>query len=137
MKTNLDKYKTNKDKEVNGEWFEPKDMDGIRFLVARSGGANDVRRMEEYSKSYLPHVEAIKDGSIDPEKQKEIIIYHFCKTSILDWEGVEVENDEGELVISDYDPDVMVKILMDYEELFDEIVFFSNSKKNYRDELGN
>jgi len=41
------------------------------------------------------------------------------------------------LVISDYDPDVMVKILMDYEELFDEIVFFSNSKKNYRDELGN
>ena len=126
----IDEFKTDEKKETEGQWL--KVHNGIQFLVARFGGHNRVRRQEAVSKYYLPHTEKMLANDFSVYDRKRIDIQSFVYSCILDWDGVTLDGE-----IAPFNPEDLIDMLMELEELAETLIAFASSRDNYKHDLGN
>ncbi len=131
MKTNLDKFfKTNSDLEKSGIWFEISDTTG--FLLNRFGGMNSDKVKAMMAKYYKPYARQIENGTMDPKKEKEIMVKVFVESSVLDWKGVEIEG-----VDTPFSKETAVEFFVELPELAEALMSHAMDFKNYKEDLGN
>lgn len=128
MKTNLDSiFKTNKEMEKDGIWFEIGDTG---FLVKRFSDTN-MSVKAAYAKYIKPYLKQIELGTLDSAKEKEIMARVFVEACLIDWKGVEIDGKEAA-----FDKEVAVKLLGDMPELLNRLQAHASDFQNYKEELG-
>jgi hypothetical protein len=131
MKTNLDSlFKTDENLEKSGIWFELSETVG--FLIKRFGGLNSPKVKMEMAKFYKPYARQIESGTMDPVKEKEIMLKVFVNACVLDWKGIEIDG-----AITPYSADACVKLLSGLPDLAETLISYSSDSKNYREDVGN
>lgn len=131
MKTNLDHlFKTNKESEQSGIWFTISDETG--FLVKRFGGFNSSEIKKAMAVKYKPYANQIKMGSLDPEKEKQIMVELFVDSCMVDWKGVEIDG-----VDTPFDKKIAVEFFLDMPDLLETLVAYASDFSNFKEELGN
>jgi len=130
MKTNLDKlFKTDEKMEKEGILFEI--ADGVRFKIKRFDGSNPTVKAL-MAKYYKPYAKTIEMGGMSEEKQNEILIRVFVESSMIDWEGIEID---GEL--KEFNPELAVKLLTSLPVMTNNLIAHASDFKNFREDLGN
>ena len=131
MKTNLDKFfKTDSDLERDGVWFEI--SDDIGFLIRRFGGKNSDRVKLALAKYHKPYTRQIEKGTLDPQKETELMTKAFVESCMIDWKGVEID---GESV--PFSQETAFKFFLELPELLSELFNHANDVNSYKEELGN
>ena len=131
MKSNLDKlYKTNAEEEVEGIWFEI--AEGVKFRIKRFGGKNGEAFKRSMAKHHKPHAHRIQKGTLPADQENEIMTRVFVETSLIDWEGVEIDGE-----CKDFERELAVKFLNDLPELANDLIGYATDAENYREDLGN
>ncbi len=130
MKTNLDKvFKTNESLEENGVWYAVSDE--TQFLVRRMSRANP-RGKAAVAKYFTPFASQVAAGTLDPKKERSLMIRIFIDVCMVDWKGVEIDGKEVE-----YSPEVAFEFFTALPDLCDTLRAHAEDSKNYRVELGN
>ena len=130
MKSNLDKlFKTNSDLEKEGILFEV--SDGVRFKVKRFSADNPAVK-QLMAKYYKPIAKSIEAGGVSDEKQQEIGIRVFVESSVIGWEGVEID---GQL--KEFNTEDCINLLKSLPILAENLINYASDFKNYREEVGN
>jgi len=121
-------FKTSSQKETTGIYFDLGD-DG-KFLLARSGGAND-----KFEKAFMtamkPHKSAVKTETLSSTMANKILAGVYADSVILGWEGVTGEDGQS----LPYSRDNCVKLLTDLPDLFAELRKHSSDMGNFKDEM--
>lgn len=131
MKTNLDKFfKTDESLESQGIWFDVSETTG--FLMKRFGGFNSPTVKSAMAKYYKPYARQMDTGTMDPQKEKEIMVRVFVEACLVDWKGVEIDGVE-----TAFSKDVAVKLLCDLGELAETLMKYASDMSNYKEDVGN
>lgn len=128
MKTNLEMFRSDKDREKNGVHIEV--ADGVRFHVRRFNETNPSVKAA-FAKYYKPHAHQIQMGSMDPAKEHEILVRVFVESCVMGWEGVEIDGD------TEFSKEKAVKLLVDLPDLFTTLYDKARDFAVFRQELGN
>lgn len=131
METNLDGlYKTNRDMETEGNWFEV--ADGVAFKIKRFGGYNSPEIKKAVAKYHKPHALMISKGLLPDAKEREIHTRAFVESSIVDWKGITIGDEVAEFTV-----DKAVEMLVGLPDLVEVLMQEASNFENYREELGN
>ena len=110
--------------ETEGVWFEI--AEGVKFLMARAGGAN--KKYNRVFQSLMkPHMRAYRNGTLDDAVSNKIMRQAFAKGVLLDWEGVQDES--GNTLEFSYDN--AMKLFTDLPDLFDALFDEAGKLGNY------
>lgn len=130
MKTNLHKFfKTDKQLEENGVWFDISETTG--FLL-RPFKATNPRVKEAVARHFKPYARQIELGTMSQEKTMEIMVNVFIDICLVDWKGVEGDGQELECT-----PENARKIFMELPDLFEALFEHAKRHENYREDVGN
>lgn len=80
----INKVRTDVDKELNGVWIPF--AEGIQLKIARAGNSKYNEMLRRLS---APHLEKIRDRSIDEEEYAVILKQVRAETILLDWSNIE------------------------------------------------
>lgn len=131
MKTNLDSlFKNDSKLEEAGIWLSLSENTG--FLVRRFGGYNSPKVKAALAKHYKPYARLVDAGTMDPAKEREIMVKVFVESCIVNWKGIEIDGKEVQ-----FSQELCVKFLTELPELSDTLVNYASDSKNYREDLGN
>lgn len=131
MKTNLDSlFKTSEKHEQEGVWLQLTDK--IAFKVKRFGGMNSPKVKAALAKYYKPYARMIEMDTMPEKEQKKIMIKVFVESSLLDWEGIEIDG-----VVTAYSTEKAVELFMQLPEVFDTIFKYASEFENFKEDLGN
>jgi hypothetical protein len=131
MKSNLHQfYKTDTSLETSGKWFEL--SEDVGFLVRRFGGANADKMKQALAKYHKPHAYQIQKGTLEPEKEKEILTRAFVESCITDWKGIEIDGE-----VKEFNKVDCVNLLLELPDLTDTLLDWSQNIDNFKEELGN
>lgn len=131
MKSNLDHlFKTSKESEQDGIWFTISDEVG--FLIKRFGGFNSSDLKKAMASKYKPFANQIKMGTLDPEKEREIMVEMFVEACVVDWKGVEIDGEERS-----FSKSLAVEFLIGLPDLFETLVAHASDFNNFKEDLGN
>lgn len=132
MKTNLDSlFKTDKTAEQSGEWYSV--APGVRFLLARLGGANAEKLKKVHSFHFKPLARRLRSGEMTQDEEHNALAKVFVEAVLLDWEGL-TDMDGSELPFT---KENAVEILTELPELLGQLSAFSEDVDNYKGDLGN
>ena len=137
MKTNLDHlFKTNSTMEEEGNWFNLSDDIGFRMRRFNDTNPNVRKALATYFKPYARQIEM---GTMDPAKEREIMVKLFVNSSMIDWRGVEIDGKA-----TPFSKEVAVKFLLGLPDLFQSLMAYAQDFKNFqaedegsKEELGN
>lgn len=134
-KTIYDLFETDALMETGGIWIDY--GSGIRFLVARSGGAN-TKFAQVLEFKMRPYRRQLDNGSMDNDVANKILMEAFIESALLKWEGV--TDREGNAL--DYSKDNAIELFTEMPDLFNDLREQSSRMANYRtaeveDDLGN
>jgi hypothetical protein len=127
MKSTFDSmYTFNEEKASSGKWFPVgvnDDGEEIAYLVAMAGSEKHQAAQREYAKA-LEKTRWLK------AKNRAVMARVIAKSIFLSWRGV--KDDTGAAV----EPTIenRVKALIQYEELFVEILTIANDRGNFSDD---
>lgn len=131
MKTNLDAmFKTNEELETKG--IKLQFGEDIFFTVKRFGGKNSPAIAKKLAEYYKPHARAIELGYFPKDKEEEILMKIFIESSMIDWEGVVIEDKEA-----DFNTENAIKLFKALPDLFVQVQNEAEKIDNFREELGN
>jgi hypothetical protein len=131
MKTNLDTlFKTSDSMETTGIWMTV--SEDVGFLVKRFGGYNTPKVKAATAKYYKPYARLIENGTIAPEKEKEIMTKIFVESSLMDWKGIEIDGKPAP-----FSKEVATEFLLSLPELAESLLSYASDSKNYKEDLGN
>ena len=99
----------------------------MEFLLACLGRANR-NWASKASKVYRAHKRKIDAGLMSDEESIEKSLRVFCDTVLLNWRGVEDENDQP----IDYSPEEGFKLLSACDRLYDYLLEESQEISNYQ-----
>lgn len=89
-------FHTDAKAEAEGNWFEVRP--GVRFLLARSGGANkNYRRVMEHK--IKPYKHQFDRGTLDNTIAEALMQEVFLEAVLLGWEGIETDGIELEFTV--------------------------------------
>lgn len=131
MKSNLDKFYKNNEK-LEAEGIQMEIADGVWFNVKRFGGFNEASVKAALARYYKPYARQIENKTLDPVKEKEIMIRVFVEACVTGWNGIEIDGKD-----TAFDPELAVKFLTGLPELADSLIAYATDSKNYREDLGN
>jgi len=115
----LNSIRTDPEKETKGVWTDF--AEGIRIKVARAGNPEYRKLLRELTG---PHLDKIRDGSVDPDLNLEILKKVRAATILLGWENL--EDDNGEI---SYSPERALEFFKD-ETLRDFYLFVIIQSEN-------
>jgi hypothetical protein len=131
MKSNLDQFfKTDQSLENQGIWF--KVSDDTKFLITRFGGSNSHKVKGAMAKYYKPYARQIEAGSFDVAQEREIMIKVFVYSSLIGWEGVEIDGAPCE-----FSKEKAVELLVSLPDLAEALMSYAQDSKSYKEDLGN
>lgn len=131
MKTNLDGiYKTDKDLESNGVWFDISETAG--FLVKRFGGKNAAEMKKIHAKHFKKYARQIQQGALPAEKEEELSVRVFVECCVIDWRGIEIDGEKVE-----FSKEKCIDLLLELPDLAEALVAYATDKDCYKEELGN
>lgn len=131
MKSNLDKFfKNSEELESKGIWMEI--SEDVAFLVKRFGGFNETSVKAALAKHYKPYARQVENKTLDPKKEKEIMLTVFSKACLVDWKGVEIDGAK-----TPFSQEAAVPFLLALPELAEALIAHASDSKNYREDLGN
>lgn len=131
MKTNLDTlFKTDQKLEKDGLWFEIESI-GAGFLMRPFKGTNPNVK-SAMAQLYKPFAKQIEMGTLGGDKEREILIKLFCRVSLIDWKGIEID---GKIV--EYSEAVAIPFFVGLPDLFDTLWTHCQDFKNYLADVGN
>jgi hypothetical protein len=131
MKTNLDEtFKTDLSCERDGIWLEISDT--IAFKVKRFGGVNQPELKRAFAKYYKPYAKQIENGTLSPDKEREVTTRTFVEVVLVDWRGIEIDGKE-----EPFTKELAIKFFLELPELFELVIKHATSFDNYRADLGN
>jgi hypothetical protein len=81
---NINLVRTDPDKELHGVWVDF--AEGIELKIARSGNSAYLELLKKLSE---PHVQEIRDGSVDEDLYDDILRKVRASTILLDWKNIE------------------------------------------------
>lgn len=130
MKTNLDNlFKTDKNVEKDGVWFNISDTIGFRVRRFSDTNPQIKKAMAMY---YKPFARQMEMGTMDPEKEREIMVKLFVKACMMDWKGVEIDGKPA-----GYNEEVAIPFFMGLPDLFASLLMHSKDFTNFKiDEEG-
>jgi len=116
-------YKTDENKEVEGEKLFLDDAEESYLLVARMGNSNFKRKFEG-----LPRRIQIKiqNTSLSQEQQKQYLIPLIADTILVGWQGIGIGGEELE-----YNRQNAIRVLRDYPDFLQEVIEFAGERGNY------
>lgn len=119
-------WNTNKEEEKDGLIMDH--GDGVKFLVARAGGANKryLRTLRKLSK---PMLRKIQTKTATPEELRELTMDTFIAACLRGWEGV--SDEEGKVM--ECNPENAKKLFTDLPDLFDALQEDAQEAALYRD----
>lgn len=100
------------------------DFQGSRFLIAHTSSTKFQRALARHQ---LPFRRKINEGTLDPEKNKEIVAKAMSEAILLDWENV--ANKEGPVK---YTPALAYAALMRDAEFRDFVSEFAMTMTNFK-----
>jgi hypothetical protein len=131
MQSNLDKlFKNSTNLEKDGIWFMITEETG--FLVKRFGGSNSVAVKQAMATHYKPYARLVEAGTLDPEKENEIMLKMFVNSCLCDWKGVEIDGKQAE-----FSKELAIEFLKGLPELSKTLMDHASDSANYREDLGN
>lgn len=107
-----------------GIWEE---FGGSSFLIAHISNTRFQRALAKYQ---LPHRRKIQEGTLDPEKNKEIVAKAMSEAILLNWKNV----CQGDKKVVDYTPDLGFKALMKDAEFRDFVTEVAMSTAKFKSE---
>lgn len=131
VSSNLDSYfKTDEEAEKkSGVDFA---YGPAKFRCLRFGGLNSQNFKAAMAKEYKPFAKQIELNALPEEKDREIAVKVFVKTSLIGWSGVEMNGEKVE-----FSEENAVKLLLSLPELFASLAVQASDFKNYQADLGN
>lgn len=126
-------FKTNSTLESDGIWLEygqNSKGDPIRVRIARAGGTN-VRFSKVLERLTRPHKKAIEMGLLDNETAQKLFQEAYAEAVVLDWQGVEDENDQQ----IPFSKDAAVKLFQDLPDWFRDIKEQADNVQLFREHL--
>jgi hypothetical protein len=127
MKSNLDKFfKTDKGLEKSGVWLTISDEVG--FLVKPFRPENPAMK-QAMATHFKPVARQMELGTLDVEKEREIMVKLFVQVSLVDWKGVEIEGK-----ITPFSKDVAVPFLTGLPDLYKTLMEHAQDFRNYQEE---
>jgi hypothetical protein len=128
MKSNLDKFfKTDKEVEKTGVWFNITDEAG--FLV-RPFKPSNPQIKQAMTAHYKPYAHQVAHGTLDPEKEREILTKVFVNACLVDWKGIEIDGEPAK-----FSKELALKYLLELPELFNTLMDQAQDFKNYKEEF--
>jgi len=114
-------YGVDLNKESEGVWEDLAFLSGARVKIARFGNPESTKMMRRLRKPYEKALRAGRD--LPDDKQEQILNQVIAKTIWLDWEGINVSNEKGEIVHLPFSIENALKLLEDdrLKDLRDEI----------------
>jgi hypothetical protein len=132
MKTNLDgRFKTNKEDEKNGKWFDL-DQEGTQGFCLRPMKASNPRTKAAMAAHYKPYARLIEIDALEPAKAREISVKIFIQICLVDWKGIEIDGEPAKC-----EPEAAFKLFMELPDLFDTLEKYANDFSNWKEDLGN
>lgn len=122
-------YKTDPEKEQNGEWFEAEDF---RILLARAGGANKKydAAMEKMTRSHR------RSGNIPLSKMRSLLKGIYSKVVVKNWQVLRdgkwvdgIEAEDGSLL--EVTEENILQTFRKLDDLFAEVHLFAEQGSNY------
>lgn len=114
----------------SGVWEE---YQGSKFLIAHISNSRFQRALAKYQ---LPHRRKIAEGTLDPEKNKEIVARAMAEGVLLGWDHV-IDAQKQEVK---YTPQLAYQVLMRDPEFRDFISEYAMAMTNFKaaevDEMG-
>lgn len=124
--TIFDMFETDTLMETGGIWIDY-GVNGGKFLVARSGGANTkFAKVLEFK--MRPHRRQMDSGKLDNEVANRILMESFVEAALLDWDGVQTS--AGETLT--FSKDNAIQLFTDLPELFADLRDQSAKMANYQ-----
>lgn len=129
----LNRFETDKEKEAKGVWVDA--GEGLRILVARLGNSEYQRHLQKLGR---PHVQRIRNGSINIDIADDISRRAVARHILLGWENLQ-DNDGSDI---EYSEDKAFEILTEYRDIYEMVLGFANDveifrKENYEAAVGN
>lgn len=115
--------KTNLDLESEGVW-QPAG-EGCELKIARFGNPLSSRLFSRYTRPYRRQID---NGTMDPDKQMEILCRVLAESILLDWRGLK----EGGKVLK-YSTEEAKRVLIEYRELRELVEDYAKDAEAYRD----
>lgn len=123
----LESYVTDAFRESEtGVWL--KFPGGYKFRCLRAGGSNK-RYATLFQRMIKPYRRQMDKGTMDLAKSEDILRQVYCKTVILDWEGVKAK---GKAV--SYTPEAGMAFFAQVPELFSDIVTLCTEAATFQEE---
>jgi hypothetical protein len=131
----LDEYKTDKEFEREGVWF---DFGDFKILAGRTGGANQLYT-QAMTKALKPYMRMVKpDGTgIPAQVQRKIAVEVISETVVKEWTLVDVDDETGTETPIPCTYEKCVEIFTEHPDLFNRLQQFVDDKDNYLQSLRN
>lgn len=83
MAFDINRFRTDETKEVEGVWSEL--GDGARIKVARIGNPEWLKQRRAFE---APHRDALAAGALPQELSEQIAVKAMARSILVDWEGI-------------------------------------------------
>lgn len=130
--TALSAYKTNKQEESDGKWFEidtNEDGSMMRFKLRRTGGANKAFEKEQDNR-LRPYRTQLRNDKMDKTLHAKLITEAFADTCVIGWENVQLEPN----INIPYDKKTCRELLVDIPDFADALVNLANRIESWRED---
>lgn len=117
----MERYKTDRNLEENGQWVEL--GDGLEIKVARISSERSKAVRHRLEKPY-----AKMRGEIPTSIQEQILIKQIAEAVLLDWKGV--TDEEGKAV--ECTLDAKIKMLTEFKDFLQDVVMVAMEAETFK-----
>lgn len=135
MSSFMDRYKTNKSAEEDGQWVSFGDEIQVKLRRINSKKSKEVRRRLE-----KPYAKVYRNGDIPESIQEELLNRQIAEAIVVDWKGVpDFEYKEGELTVIpdkflDCTEDNVLRVIVAFPDFREDVMGASLEKATFQDE---
>jgi len=120
-------FGTDKDKEIEGVWFDSEFEGDTKCLIARVNNPNYMKVFNRLSK---PHRRALRKQTISEEISEVIMLKTMAETILLDWKNLK----EGDVEVP-YTKENAYRVLKEYRDFRDIVADLANDIEGFRIEM--
>lgn len=124
--TGLESYLSDEELEMTGVWL--KFPGGRKICVRRAGGSN-AKYSRMLQQAIKPYKRQMDRGTMDREVSDRIMRDVYCKTVVIDWEGI--KDSEGVNVPFNYNNGVAY--FEQFPELFNDVIAYAGELSSFQD----
>lgn len=126
---NIARFRTNQKKEQEGTWVDI--GEGAELKLARIGNPKYQAYLMELSK---PIRTALRAGNFTDPRLKDALKKVIARTVLLDWKGIEEENEKGQLEPVPYSEQKALEYMEEMPDFFTLVQELASDSSLFKDE---